>query len=250
MIWLTIDVEEVTDMNFTIKWKNRPLINYEKYIDQFIVLSKGHKTTAFVLGSFAKKHPHLIKKLSDNDIEIACHGYKHNLVYKEDFTIWHEEINEAKKLLEEIIGKEVLGYRSPSWSMPFEKKYYAKLKEMGFEYSSSYFPMKNYMYGNSINKKQAFNIYTEHGTIQERPIAKNIIPFSGGFYLRVLPLWILKILFKKSDNTIMYIHPYELMQVNLLNYFRQYANINIDYILAFYSSSFAINKIKAILKNE
>jgi len=64
MIWLTIDVEEITDMNFNIKWKKSPAIDYEQRIDTFIKLAKNYKATAFVLGSFAEKYPYLIQKLS------------------------------------------------------------------------------------------------------------------------------------------------------------------------------------------
>lgn len=250
MIWLTIDVEEITDMNFHIKWKQSPDINYELRIDTFIELCKNHKATAFVLGSFAKKYPHLVKKLSDNNIEIACHGYNHELVYKQSIKQWGEELSWAKTLLEQITGRSVKGYRSPSWSMPFEKQYYEKLVKLGFSYSSSYFPMKNYMYGNSVNKKQYFNVYTSSGVIEERPIVKNIIPFSGGFYLRVLPLWFLKILFKYTKNPIVYIHPYELEDKNMLFLQKEYAGFNLDYVLAFYATSSTKNKLRYILEHE
>ncbi len=247
MIWLTIDVEEVTDMNFNVLWKNEPKIEYEKLIDYFIELQSRHKSTAFILGSFAKKYPHIVKKISDNGVEIACHGFFHKLVYKESFKEWSEELKNAKNILEELTGKEVKGYRSPSWSMPFDKKYYDELSRLGFNYSSSYFPMKNYMYGNSINKSEPFYIYTEYGKIQERPIPKYIIPYSGGFYLRVLPLWLLKILFLKSKRSVLYIHPYELLNANLLSYFRNNADKNIDYFLAFFSLGFAREKTRSII---
>jgi len=248
MIWVTIDVEEVVDMNFDVKWKKEPKIEYEKYIDNFINLKKGYKTTAFVLGSFAKKYPHIVRKLFDNDIEIACHGLHHNLVYKDSFETWSKDLEEAKLLIEDIISDEVVGYRSPSWSMPFEKRYYGELARLGFRYSSSYFPMKNYMYGNSIDRKKPFYVYTEHGKIQERPVPKYIVPFSGGFYLRVLPLWVLNILFKKAENSVLYIHPYELMDKNLLRFFKKYADKNLDYFLAFYSTGYGVNKLKSILR--
>lgn len=250
MMWLTIDVEEVTDMNFDVKWREKPQLVYEEYIDTFIEFSKNRKATAFVLGSFAKKYPDIVQKLSQNGVEIACHGLHHNLVYTEEFDTWSKDLSEAKKILQELTGKPVHGYRSPSWSMPFEKKYYEKLAQIGFTYSSSYFPMKNYMYGNSINKKTPFIIYTDYGEIQERPIPKNIIPFSGGFYLRVLPLWFLKILFKRTKNSILYVHPYELIDENLLRYYKKYAAYNLDYFLAFYASSSARNKIRILLNEK
>ena len=245
-MWITMDVEEVTDMNFNVLWKNQPQIDYEKYIDYFIEYTKGKNATAFVLGSFAKKYPELVKKLS-NHVEIASHSFYHKLIYKEKFDEWEKEINDAKKLLEDLISKEVVGYRSPSWTLPFDKKYYAALAKAGYKFSSSYFPMKNYMYGNSINKTTPFKIYTENGIIEERPIPKNVIPFSGGFYLRVLPLWLLKLLFKKTKNSVLYIHPYELIDKNLIKFFWNNADKNLDYFLAFYHFGMAKDKLRKII---
>jgi len=245
-MWITMDIEEVTDMNFDVLWTKNPQIDYEKYIDFFIEITKGKKVTTFVLGSFAKKYPHIIKKISKN-VEIASHGFYHKLIYKESFDEWKKEINDSKKLLEDLIGKKVVGYRSPSWSLPFEKKYYQALFDSGYLYSSSYFPMKNYMYGNSINKVVPFKVYVDGGFIEERPIAKKIIPFSGGFYFRVLPLWLLKILFKNTKNPILYIHPYELIDKNLIKFFWKSADKNLDYFLAFIHNGNTQNKLKEIV---
>ncbi|WP_457562578.1 polysaccharide deacetylase family protein [Caminibacter pacificus] len=242
MLWLSIDVEEVQDMNFNIKWKKNPEINYESVIDWFLDKCENKKATAFVLGSFAKKYPGIVKKISKK-IEVASHGYNHELVYKQPFEVWEKEIKDSKKLLEDIIQKPIKGYRAPSWSMPFEKKYYEVLAKEGFEYSSSYFPMKNYMYGNEIDKKNPFKIFTKFGVVEERPIPKKTIPYSGGFYLRFLPTFILKKMF--DENSILYIHPYELIDENLLTFFNDYADKNIDYFLAFFHMG---NTRKKILK--
>lgn len=249
-IWLTIDIEEITDTNFNILWNKDIKIDYEAIIDDWISLcdSLNIKSTCFVLGSFAKKYPHLIKKLADNNHEIASHGNDHRLVYDISLKEWEYSISKSKEILENITNKTIIGYRSASWSLPFKKEYYQVLAKNGYKYSSSYFPMKTYMYGNSINKKQPFEIYTDGGNITEYPIIKNVLPFSGGFYLRVLPIFILKQLFKKTNNPIIYIHPYELMDNNLINYFSKYAKINLDFLLAFYSTSKPINKIKEIIR--
>ncbi|NPA45248.1 MAG: DUF3473 domain-containing protein [Chlorobi bacterium] len=241
-----MDVEEAQDMNFNIKWKKTPDIDYKEPIEWFIKHSKNKTATAFVLGSFAKKHPEIVKELSKH-VEIASHGYFHKLVYTQNFKDWEYELLKSKEILEELTQKEVIGYRSPSWSMPFEKRYYEALAKGGFKYSSSYFPMKNYLYGNEINKKKPFIVSTKYGDIQERPIPKDIIPFSGGFYMRVLPLFLLKHFFKKHKDAVMYIHPYELIDKNLLRYFLKYAHINLDYFLAFFHLGSTRKKIKEIV---
>ena len=247
MIWLTIDIEEVEDMNFNIIWTEAPKVDYEQVIDTFIEISEGYRATAFILGSFAKKYPSLVKKLYNSGIEIGCHGFHHELIYNITFETWKSEVYGAKLYLENLLSVKILGYRSVNWSMPFTHDYYEELVKMGFSYSSSYFPMKNYMYGNEMNKKESFWIHTKYGLIEERPLKRDFIPFAGGFYLRILPVWILRYFFKKTKNPILYIHPYELIDDNLLRYFKKYAKVNIDYLLAFYTSSPTVNKIKRIL---
>jgi polysaccharide deacetylase family protein (PEP-CTERM system associated) len=248
-IWLTIDVEEITDTNFNLKWKHEVKLDYDKLIDNWIELNVNlnMKSTCFVLGSFAKKYPSLIKRLSDAGHEIASHGNNHNLVYAMTLKEWENSIIDSKNILEEITGKTVKGYRSASWSLPFEKRYYEILAKHGYSYSSSYFPMKTYMYGNSINKKCPFNISTQNGTIKEIPIIKSIVPFSGGFYLRVIPCFIEKYFFRKLINKgnkpIVYLHPYELLNDNLIQYFKKHLDFNLDFLLTFYSSSNPLKKI-------
>ena len=245
-MWITIDIEEIQDMNFNILWKKRVEVDYEEIIDKFLDYTKNRKVTAFVLGSFAQKYPDLVKKLSKK-VEIASHGFYHKLIYKQSFDEWQNEIINSKKVLENLISKEVIGYRSPSWSLPFEKKYYEALVKAGYKYSSSYFPMKNYMYGNSINKIKPFKIFTKSGVIEERAIPKKIIPFSGGFYFRVLPFWLLKSLFRSSENSVLYIHPYELIEKNLIKFFWDSCDKNLDYFLAFYHFGNSSAKLKKII---
>ncbi|WP_201337289.1 MULTISPECIES: DUF3473 domain-containing protein [unclassified Nitratiruptor] len=252
-IWLTIDVEEVEDANFGITPKHPLQINYAAIINEWIVFCQKHNisSTAFVLGSFAKKYPHIIKTLHKYGHEIACHGLRHELVYNLPFDEWKRETQDAKKILEDTIGQEVIGYRAPSWSMPFEKKYYEALVASGFRFTSTYFPFKTYMYGNSIDKKSPFVITTPGGTITEIPLLKNIIPFSGGFYMRVLPFFLIQRLFANLINQghkpIIYTHPYELLP-HLFTRFRKDVKLDVAYFLTFFAVENSLQRFDKILK--
>lgn len=254
-IWLTIDIEEVKDSNFNLVRKGNIKISYDMLIQSWVELCDHLevKSTCFVLGSFALEYPNLVKLLVENGHEIASHGMNHKLVNKVGLSDWEESIITSKKTLEDISGVEVTGYRAASWSMPFQKQYYETLAKNGYQFSSSYFPMKTYMYGNTVDKIQPFLVKTKNGNICEYPILKSIIPFSGGFYLRVIPEFILKPLFNsrisKGFKPILYVHPYELMNENLLIFFRSGNKINIDYFLAFFATSMPIEKIKSIVLN-
>jgi len=253
-IWLTIDVEELVDSNFNIKYKSIVKLDYNKLIDNWLDFCDENniKSTAFVLGSFAKKYPDIIRKIHNKGHEIACHGEDHRLVYKYDREEWYIKTNIAKSFLEELINDEVKGYRSPSWSLPYDKEYYEDLIKMGFTYSSSYFPFKTYMYGHSEDKKKPFTVFTDKGEITEIPLAKFLIPFSGGFYLRLIPTFLQKMLIyrlAKITKVIIYIHPYELDSENMFFKHLETANFSKDFFLAFYSSSSPKKKIKCLLES-
>jgi hypothetical protein len=249
-----MDIEQLLDANFGVSIRKAPKIEYEAIIDAWIEKCEQWqiKSTCFVLGSFAKKFPKAIEKLAENGHEIASHGLTHNLIYEDSFEAFKNSITESKNILEEIIQTEVKGYRSASWSLPFEKKYYEALVISGYSYSSSYFPFKTYMYGNSIDRKKPFEIQTDSGSIKEIPLLKSLLPFSGGFYLRVLPLQVHKILMKslikEGYKPIIYTHPYEMQGAYLPLSMRQDIKINMAYILAFAETSISRNKLEKLLR--
>lgn len=251
-IWLTIDIEELCDTNFRITWKQKENLDYAILLNGWMELCEhlNLKSTCFILGSFAKKHPDIIKQLSKNGHEIASHGNTHELVYEMEYDAWCQSISDSKKFLEDLCGLEVIGYRSASWSLPFEKRYYEGLARHGYRYSSSYFPFKTYMYGNSIDKKKPFDISTEAGIIREIPLAKKYIPFSGGLYLRVLPSFLQRHLSQRliseDIRPIVYVHPYELADTNLLGGMSTKAKIGKDYILAFAGTGKIRKKIERL----
>jgi len=253
-IWITLDVEELKSSNFDLGIKNSSSIDYDKLIQNWIEICNQLNilSTCFILGEFAQKFPYLVKKLHEHGHEIASHGMDHRLVNKMTISDWEKSIVDSKNLLENITGKKIYGYRSASWSMPSSLKYYEILAKNGYKYSSSYFPFKTYMYGNSEDKKDPFTISTSFGDITEIPIPKFLVPFSGGFYFRVLPIFILKLLFNKiilsGHKPVFYIHPYELDNNNLLKRYIGISKFNLDYLLAFFSTSNVMKKIFKVLK--
>lgn len=248
--WFTIDIEKLDDSNFAFIPKKDLHLDYEKLLYNWLDFCDENsiKSTGFILGTFAKEFPHLVKEFKKRGHEVACHGLTHELVYNLDQKQWKSELKEAKVILEDLIGEDVNGYRSPSWSLPFDESYYEDLISLGFWYSSSYFPFKTYMYGHDEDKKSPFNVSTKSGEILEIPVPKNQIPFSGGFYLRALPLFVQKILqrglVKKGVKPVVYIHPYEMMDENLFMFYKNYFKVNKDFILGFFSTSTPKEKLK------
>ena len=107
------------------------------------------------------------------------------------------------------------------------------------------------MYGNTIDRKDPFVIKTPKGDIQEIPLLKSYLPFSGGFYLRVLPLWLIKMLMrtlqKQGKKPIVYTHPYEISGKYLLWAMKDSIKIDLAYILAFAETTPTRNKLQKLL---
>lgn len=195
--------------------------NTEVYLE---ALERNHATaTFFVLGFVAEQHPGLVQKIAQAGHEVASHGYGHQLVYKQTPEEFRQDIQRSKKLLEDIIGKPVRGYRAPSWSITEESLWALTiLEEEGFAYDSSIFPFKNFLYGISGAPRFPF------AAAKYQPRAEKLleippstvrvpgmnVPFSGGFYFRALPYPFIHLFAKQVNReghpVVFYLHPREI----------------------------------------
>ncbi len=106
------------------------------------------RATFFILGWIAERYPGLVRRIQKEGHEIACHGYAHKLIYNQSKEEFREDIRKAKTILEDIIGGEVIGYRSPSYSVTKKSRWALEiLAEEGFRYDSSIFPIRHDFYG-------------------------------------------------------------------------------------------------------
>ena len=180
------------------------------------------KATFFVLATIGEAYPELIKKISDKGHEIASHGYGHELIYEIGPERFLKDIKKSKKIIEGIIDKPIIGYRAPSWSITKESLWALEILEKNnFKYSSSIFPIKTFLYGipdapkvpnHPIVKNRKLKVLeippsTNHFFIKE-------LGFSGGFYFRFLPFFMIKKIInkinKKNNPVVCYIHPWEI----------------------------------------
>jgi peptidoglycan/xylan/chitin deacetylase (PgdA/CDA1 family) len=93
------------------------------------------KATFFILGEMAKKYPRIVKLLSDEGHEIASHGMRHvDATYLDDAAL-RDSVTDSKKLLEDLTGLRVNGFRYPN--LLFAKRELAVLVEQGYTYDSS-----------------------------------------------------------------------------------------------------------------
>lgn len=179
--------------------------------------------TFFVLGFVAEQHPELVRRIANAGHEIASHGYGHQLVYKQTPEVFKQDVYRSKCMLEDLVGKPVLGYRAPSWSIT-EDSFWALgiLNELGFRYDSSIFPFKNFLYGVKGAPRfpfRASKYCKDAGDLLEIPpstvkMPLLNIPFSGGFYFRALPYPFIHTFAKQVNReghpTVFYLHPREI----------------------------------------
>ncbi|MFZ5799810.1 MAG: XrtA system polysaccharide deacetylase [Candidatus Omnitrophota bacterium] len=195
--------------------KSRVEANTERLLA--ILKKAGVRATFFVLGSLAQRYPELVKRISSDDHEIACHGLHHREVYKQARENFTQDLKTAKEILQSITGRTVLGFRAPDFSITNHSFWAVDvLLELGFRYDCSIFPIKHPRYG--IPNAPRF-VYDIREGLKEFPpstlrILGNNFPFAGGAYFRVCPYWLVRWAIKKVNGegspVNFYLHPWEL----------------------------------------
>ncbi|SLM50232.1 putative Polysaccharide deacetylase [Nitrospira japonica] len=207
-----------------------------------ILAAHDMKATFFVLGWVAERHPELIRSLSLEGHEIASHGYSHELVTTQTPESFRADIRKAKQILENAIGKPILGYRAPSFSITNETRWALEiLVEEGYVYDSSVFPIVHDRYGMPGAEPHCHRLATKAGFLWEVPPSTIEVfglrwPVAGGGYFRLIPYIILRRFLKRIERArqplVMYLHPWELdpaqprMEGSLLSRFRHYNNLH------------------------
>lgn len=203
----------------------------------------GLKATFFVLGWVARRSPQLVREIHDQGHEVASHGMSHKLVFDQTPQEFAAETYESKALLEDIIGAPVLGYRASTYSIT-QRSLWALdvLKEAGFAYDSSIFPIRHDVYGIPEAPQAPAVIATPKGaTLVEFPMSTAPlfgarIPVSGGGYFRLLPYWVTHAGLTKLNRDlrrpfIFYLHPWEIdpgqprVRTSWLSRLRHYTNL-------------------------
>ena len=224
---LTIDLEEWFHANYHDNVFD-PQQDYEVRIirntERLLALFNTHqvKATFFVLGYVAEQHPQLVRQIAAAGHELATHGYAHQLVYQQTPAVFKDDVSQAKKRVEDIIGKSVKGYRAPSWSItPKSLWAWDILEDLGFVYDASVFPIETYLYGLPSSPRFPYHPQYNGRTLRlleipsstVRMLKKNI-PFAGGFYFRALPYPLIarciKTVNREGYPAIVYLHPREI----------------------------------------
>ena len=152
---LTIDVEDyfqVSALAPVIRpedWDKREC-RVEGNVDQILKMldSFGAKATFFTLGWVAERYPQLVRRIVEGGHELASHGYAHQRASDQTAETFLSDIVSAKKILEDISGEQVRGYRAPSFSIGAGNRWALEsIESAGYVYSSSVYPVRHDHYG-------------------------------------------------------------------------------------------------------
>jgi len=121
---LTIDVEDYFQVSALApyiprdQWDSREC-RVERNVDRILQMLDERQTRAtfFTLGWIAERYPHLVRRIVDGGHEVASHGYGHERASDLNAADFSADVGRAKKMLEDISGHEVKGYRAPSFSI-------------------------------------------------------------------------------------------------------------------------------------
>jgi polysaccharide deacetylase family protein (PEP-CTERM system associated) len=221
----TVDVEEWFHSNFSsapvLDTGNLPLraeVGVERLLDA--LAEADSRATFFFLGEVATTQPGLVRRVASAGHEIACHSFHHTLLYEQSRAEVARDLGRARSALSDLSGQPVDGFRAPSWSITTRNLWALDaLVEAGFRYDSSIFPAKNYLYGIDGAPKVPYRLRTREGNelLEIPPPTVGLGPLrfgvGGGFYLRVLPLWVHRAAMRATLDSgvpfLMYLHPRE-----------------------------------------
>lgn len=255
-IILTIDVEDWFQVeNFKShipyeSWNNREF-RVEKNTNRILDLldlvelknTAKPKATFFILGWLAERFPNLVTEILSRGHEVASHGQSHHLCSSLPKEKLIKDLSDSRKLLEDITGTKISGYRAPSFDINDDDL--KIIEDCGYHYDSSF---------------NSFSAHGRYGTIDLKPYTKkgiaykisenffeipvsnlNIkgktIPWGGGGYFRLTPSIIfqkgVKSILKNEDAYLFYTHPWEfdpaqprVEEASTFFKFRHYVNLN------------------------
>lgn len=220
--------------------ESRVVDNTGRLLDLFDAFAV--RSTFFVLGWVAERHPALVAEIARRGHEVASHGYGHRLAYDQTPAQFRDDVRRAKAVIEDAGGRAVDGYRAPSYSItPRSLWALDVLIETGYRYDSSIFPIHHDRYGIPVSARHAFVIRRPSGSLTEVPASTTRwlgaqLPVSGGGYFRLLPYawtrWaITRVNRDEGYPIVFYVHPWEIdpgqprMSCGRIRGFRHYHNL-------------------------
>ncbi len=246
---LSVDVEDYFQVSAFAPhiprehWNTLPC-RVERNVDLILGLldETGAKATFFTLGWIAERYPQVVRRIVDDGHELASHGYGHERASDLTPAAFRDDVTRAKRILEDLGGVGVRGYRAPSFSINRRNWWaVAELEEAGYAYSSSIYPVRHDHYGMPDAPRFPHRPNGARGILEVPPTTLPLFgrnfPAAGGGWFRLLPYemsrWMLKRVNACDGAPCMfYFHPWEVdpeqprpSGVSMKTRFRHYVNL-------------------------
>jgi polysaccharide deacetylase family protein (PEP-CTERM system associated) len=222
---MTVDVEEhfqvhafahCIDRGSWDSIASRVEVNVDRILERFAA-ARVH-ATFFTLGWIAERHRAMIHRIVAAGHELASHGYDHTRADIQDSATFRADVRRSRRLLEDIGGVPVLGYRAATFSIgPRNQWAFEVLEEEGYDYSSSVNPISHDLYGMPDASRTPYR--PGNGALCEIPMTTlrafgRNWPCSGGGYFRLLPYTAFRLALASVNRAgqagVFYFHPWEI----------------------------------------
>lgn len=171
--------------------------------------------TFFVVADIADTHPELVHRIDAAGHEIASHTVTHYSLLDTDSDTIIDELSRSKRMLTDLTGAEVTGFRAPTCQI--DDEVYHVLASEGYDYSSSVMPSLPIpgFYATNYTFSDATSIETSCGAVMEIPLSVHPLarlPLSGA-WMRLLgrryTLHGMRSALQAGQNVVTYSHPWE-----------------------------------------
>jgi polysaccharide deacetylase family protein (PEP-CTERM system associated) len=226
---LSVDVEEYFQVEAAARGGVTPA-QWDAYprrlvpaVDQVLqaLADHGASATFFILGWVARHEPEIVRRIAKAGHEVASHGTGHRMLQHLDAAAFREDLDEARRRLEDLAGRAVRGYRAPTFSVTHRTAWaFDVLADAGYAYDSSVFPIAHDRYGVPGAPTAPHRARGPGGgTVLEIPpltlrFAGANWPVGGGGYLRLLPRRLPARALRRAERRgapgMLYLHPWEL----------------------------------------
>ena len=212
---LTFDIEEWSIAKANGTGNPALYAEYESFLDRILdkLDERSIKATFFCLGMMAADFPDVVKKIDSRGHEIGCHSNKHLWINKMTEDEFRKDTHDAISSLEDCIGKKVLSYRAPAFSIGESNLWaFDVLAENGIERDASVFPaVRDFGGFPSFGVGEPVKIRRNCYEILEFPVSMakffgRDVAYSGGGYFRLFPEWYIKREMRRASYCMTYFH--------------------------------------------
>ena len=212
---LTFDIEEWYLEKVFYGGHSERYAQFDRYLECILNLldERNFKATFFCVGGMASDFPYVVRKIDARGHEVGCHSFRHTWLNKMNRNDALADTRDAVSALEQCIGKKILSYRAPAFSIGKSNKWaFEILAECGILRDASIFPAERDFGGfPDFKHKEPTVIHYNLSNIKEFPICTTMLlgkelAYSGGGYFRFFPLNFVRQKMANSDYAMTYFH--------------------------------------------